>query len=231
MWFFIQPLFTTGIYSIIFGSLAKIPTDGVPQPVFYLAGTTLWNYFSSCLGGTGSVFIANAGMFGKVYFPRLTVPIATVITRLFTFVIQMFLFLVVYFVYLARGAAMSPNIWLLLLPIMLVHTAILGIAVGMWSSALTVKYRDLGQLISFGVSLWMWATPIVYPLSLVPKKYRMLASLNPVSPIVEIFRYSFTGAGSLPVMQYLVSLIVTAVLLIIGLILFHRAEQTFIDVV
>lgn len=230
LWFIIQPLFTTGIYSIIFGNLAKIPTDGVPQPVFYMAGTTLWNYFSTCLTGTGSVFASNANIFGKVYFPRLTVPVTAIITKLFTFIIQMALFLIVYFAYLARGAVMRPNLWLLLLPLMVAHTAILGMAVGLWSSALTVKYRDLSYLVSFGVGLWMWATPIVYPLSLVPEKYRLAFTLNPMTPIVEIFRFAFTGAGSLPIAQYFMSVAVTAMLLVVGMILFHRTEQTFIDV-
>lgn len=231
LWFVIQPLFTTGIYSIVFGNLAKIPTDGVPQPVFYMAGTTLWNYFSSCISSTSSVLGSNYGILSKVYFPRLTIPITAVVGKLFTFVIQLALFLVVFFVYLARGATMHPNIWLLLLPLILAHTAILGMAVGLWSSALTVKYRDLGYLVGFGVSLWMWATPIIYPLSLVPEKYRLLVSMNPMAPVVEIFRYAFTGAGSFPLTQYLLSLLFTLILLILGLMLFHRAEQTFIDVV
>jgi lipopolysaccharide transport system permease protein len=229
-WFGIQPLFTTGIYSIIFGSLAKVPTDGVPQPVFYMAGTTLWNYFAACVIGSSTVFTANAGIFGKVYFPRLTVPITQTITKLFVFVIQMVLFLIIYFVYLFQGAAMHPNLWLLFLPVIIAHTALLGTAVGLVSSALTVKYRDLSILISFGINLWMWATPIVYPLSLVPEKYRIIFSMNPMSSMIELFRYSFTGAGSFPVTSYVASLILTFVLLFLGLILFHRAEQTFVDV-
>ncbi|MGA2477377.1 MAG: ABC transporter permease [Spirochaetia bacterium] len=231
LWFAIQPLFTTGIYSIIFGSLAKIPTDGIPQPVFYMAGTTLWNYFASCATSTGSILTSNAGVFGKVYFPRLTVPITTVVSKLFIFLIQLLLFLIVYFVYLINGAAMAPKIWLVFLPILLLHTALLGMAVGLWSSALTVKYRDLSYLIGFGMGLWMWATPIVYPLSLVPAKYRFLIYINPMAPIVEIFRYGFTGVGSFSLIPYLVSIGFTAILLFGGLLLFHRAEQGFIDVV
>jgi lipopolysaccharide transport system permease protein len=230
LWFFIQPLFTAGIYSIVFGRLAGIPTDGVPQPVFYLAGTTLWNYFSSCVTTTATTLTANAGLFGKVYFPRLAVPISDVVTRLYTFLIQMLLFLVVYCFYLLRGAAIKPNVLLVLLPLLLVQTGLLGLSVGLWSSALTVKYRDLGNLVGFGVQLWMWATPIVYPLSFVPQKYRILAYLNPVAPLVEVFRYGFTGKGTFPIAPFLCSVAATAVLLFFALILFHRAEETSIDV-
>ncbi len=231
LWLVLQPIFTTGVYSIVFGGLAKIPTDGVPQPVFYMAGTTLWNYFSSCLLGTSTIFTSNSGLFSKVYFPRLAVPITTVVTKLYTFVIQLALFLVIYAVYAIQGAVMRPNLYLLLLPVLVVQTALLGLAVGLWSNALTVKYRDLSQLIGFGVSLWMWATPIVYPLSLVPDKYRPLVYFNPIAPLVELFRYSFTGAGTFEPLSYLMSIAVTVVVLFIGLVLFHRAEQTFVDVV
>jgi lipopolysaccharide transport system permease protein len=231
LWFVLQPLFTTGIYSVIFGSLAKIPTDGVPQPVFYMAGTTLWGYFSSCVGGTGTVLSSNAGLFGKVYFPRLTVPITVILSKLSIFLIQLVLFLIVYLAYLFQGAAMTPNLWLVTFPILIVHTALLGMAVGLWSSALTVKYRDLSILVAFGLSLWMWATPIVYPLSLVPEKYRFLVYLNPMAPVVELFRYGFTSAGAVPGIPYVTSLAVTAVLAFSGLALFHRAENNFVDVV
>lgn len=230
LWSIIQPIFTTGIYSIIFGGLAKIPTDGVPQPVFYMAGIALWGYFSSCLGGTASVLSSNVGTFGRVYFPRLTVPIATVVTKLFTFLIQLVLFLIVYLAYLIHGAPIRPNLYLLLLPIFMAHAALLGMGVGLWASALTVKYHDLSNVVGFGMSVWMWATPIVYPISFVPEKYRFLVYLNPVAPLVETFRFGFTGAGSFPFISYLASIGVTAVVLFIGLILFHRAEQTFIDV-
>jgi lipopolysaccharide transport system permease protein len=231
LWLLLQPLLTTGIYSIIFGGLAKIPTDGIPQPVFYMAGTTLWNYFASCLSGTSNVFSSNAGIFGKVYFPRLSVPITTVITRLYTFAFQLLLFLVVYAVYLFQGAAMRPNLYLLLLPVIVIHAALLGLGVGLWSNALTVKYRDLGQIIGFGVSVWMWATPIVYPLSLVPERFRFLIYFNPMAPVVELFRYSFTGAGSFAILPYAVSVVITSIVIFTGLILFHRAEQTFVDII
>ena len=231
LWLVIQPLFTTGIYTIIFGSLAKIPTDGLPQPVFYMAGITLWNYFSSCVGGTSSVLVSNSGIFGKVYFPRLTVPVTAVITKLYTFSVQLVLFLILMGVYMLKGANVHPNLFILCLPVLLAHAALLGMAIGLWSSAVTIKYRDLSYLIGYGMSLLMWATPIVYPLSFVPDKYRWLIYLNPAAPIVEVFRYGFTGAGGFPAASYALSLCVTAIILFTGLIVFHQAEQTFIDVV
>lgn len=231
LWLVLQPLFTTGIYSIVFGSLAKIPTDGVPQPVFYMAGTTLWNYFSACLLGTSTVFTSNSGLFSKVYFPRLAVPITTIITRIYTLAIQLVMFIIIYLAYAIQGAAIRPNLYAIFLPLLVMHTALLGMAVGLWSNALTIKYRDLTQLIGFGVSLWMWATPIVYPISLVPDKYRFLIYFNPMAPIIELFRYSCTGAGTLALVPYAVSLAMTVVALFSGLILFHRAEQTFVDIV
>ena len=230
LWLGIQPLFTTGIYSIIFGSLAKIPTDSVPQPVFYMAGITLWNYFSTCVLATSTIFVSNSAVFAKVYFPRLTVPITSIVSKLYTFMVQLVLFLIVLVFYIIKGANVHPNLYILLLPLLLVHTALLGLAVGLWSSALTVKYRDLSYVIGFGVSLWMWATPIVYPLSFVPEKYRTLIALNPISPIVEIFRYGFTGAGAFPLGSYLLSVAVTLFILAIGLLFFQRAEHNSIDV-
>ena len=207
------------------------PTE-CPEPVFYMAGTTLWNYFSSCLSGTSSVFSSNAGIFSKVYFPRLTVPLTTIITKLYTFAIQLVLFLIVYAAYIfPRCRQCIPICFLLALPVLLVHTALLGLGVGLWSNALTVKYRDLSQLISFGVSLWMWATPIIYPLSLVPERFRFFVYFNPMAPVVELFRYSFTGAGTFALLPYATSIGVTAIILFTGLVLFHRAEQTFVDIV
>jgi homopolymeric O-antigen transport system permease protein len=231
LWLILQPLFTTGIYSIIFGGLAKIPTDGIPQPVFYMAGTTIWTYFASCLSGTSTVFASNAGLFGKVYFPRLIVPITTIVTRLYTFGIQLLLFLAICIIYAIRGASIKPNLLLLLVPFIVAHCALLGLGFGLWANSLTVKYRDLSQLITFGVSLWMWVTPIVYPLSLVPLKYRGLVNFNPMAPVVELFRMAFTGVGSVAVTSYVMSVALTALVLFTGLILFKRSERSFIDIV
>lgn len=230
LWFIIQPVMTSGIFTIIFSVIAKIPTDGVPPFLFNLIGVTLWNYFASCLTSTSNILGSNAGLFGKVYFPRLTVPISTVITRLYTFGIQFVFFLVVYFVLMANGAVLKPNWYLLLVPVMIAHSALLGLGIGLWASALTVKYRDLNQLIGFGVSLAMYATPIFYPLSAVPQSLKWVVAVNPMAPVVEIFRYAFTGTGSLPVLEYGISLGLTLIVVFFGLALFHRAERNFIDV-
>jgi lipopolysaccharide transport system permease protein len=230
LWFIIQPVMTSGIFTVIFSQIAKIPTDGVPPFLFNLAGVTLWNYFASCLTSTSNILGGNAGLFGKVYFPRLAVPISTVITRLYTFGIQFSFFLIVYFAMMAGGARFSPNWYLLLVPVMVAHAALLGLGIGLWASALTVKYRDINQLIGFGVSLAMYVTPIFYSLSAMPTKLRWLATINPMAPVVEIFRYAFTGAGELPLVEYCVSLGLTIVVLFFGLTLFHRAERNFIDV-
>ena len=154
------------------------------------------------LAGSTSVISSNAGLFSKIYFPRLVVPITTAVTRLYTFVIQIIIFIIIYAVYVFRGAEMRPNLFLLLVPVVITHAALLGLGVGLWVNALTVKYRDLVQLVGFGVSLWMWATPIVYPLSLVPQKYRFLIYFNPMAPVVELFRYAFTGAGAFRGLPY-----------------------------
>jgi len=230
LWFIIQPVMTSGIFTLIFSEIAKIPTDGVPPFLFNLAGVTLWNYFASCLTSTSNILGANSGLFGKVYFPRLAVPISTVITRLYTFGIQFVFFLVVYLALMANGAVLKPNWYLLLVPVMVGHAALLGLGIGLWASALTVKYRDLNQLVSFGVGLAMYATPIFYPLSAVPQSLKWLVALNPMAPVVEIFRYAFTGTGSLPLLEYSISLGVTLVVVFFGLALFHRAERNFIDV-
>jgi lipopolysaccharide transport system permease protein len=230
LWFIIQPVMTSGIFTVIFSEIAKIPTDGVPPFLFNLAGVTLWNYFANCLTSTSNILGSNAGLFGKVYFPRLAVPISLVVTRLYTFGIQFVFFLVVYFALMAGGALLRPNWYLLLVPVMVAHAALLGLGVGLWASALTVKYRDLNQLISFGVGLAMYATPIFYPLSTVPRNLQWLVAVNPMAPVIEIFRYAFTGTGSLPVVEYSISFAITVVVLFFGLALFHRAERNFIDV-
>jgi lipopolysaccharide transport system permease protein len=230
LWFIIQPVMTSGIFTVIFSQIAKIPTDGVPPFLFNLAGVTLWNYFASCLTSTSNILGSNAGLFGKVYFPRLAVPISTVITRLYTFGIQFVFFLIVYFAMMAGGADLKPNWYLLLVPVMVAHAALLGLGIGLWASALTVKYRDINQLIGFGVSLAMYVTPIFYPLSAMPEKLRWLAEINPMAPVVEIFRFAFTGAGALPVVEYGISLGLSLILLFFGLALFHRAERNFVDV-
>jgi len=230
LWFIVQPVMTSGIFTIIFSQIAKIPTDGVPPFLFNMAGVTLWGYFSSCLTSNSGVLVSNAGLFGKVYFPRMIVPLSNVASRLITFGIQFGFFLIVFLVFWASGADLRPNWYLFLVPVMVAHAGLLGMAIGLWSSALTIKYRDLNQLISFGVSLAMYATPIFYPLSSVPESLKWVVTINPMAPVVEIFRYAFTGAGQLPVLEYSISLALTVVLVFFGIALFHRAERNAIDV-
>ena len=231
LWYLIQPLLTTIVFTVIFGRVAKLPTDGLPPFLFYLAGVTGWNYFAECVNRTSGTFIANAGIFGKVYFPRLCVPISTVISGLIKFGIQ-FLFFVAFLLYFwASGAAIHPNLWMLSLPLLLIIMAALGLGLGIIVSALTIRYRDLQQLIAFGVQLMMYATPVIYPLSVIPERFRWLALLNPMTPIIETFRHAFIGGGGARPEHLLIAMGTTTVVLFAGLMLFHRVERTFMDTV
>jgi len=231
LWFLFGPLFSTLVYTVVFGQIARIPTDGVPHVLFYLSGIVSWNYFSTCLTKTSDTFTANAGIFGKVYFPRLTVPISVVITNLITFGIQFALFLALLVYFYLKGAAIQPNRWLLLFPLLIFEMAALGLGTGILISSLTTKYRDLTYLVSFGVQLWMYGTPIVYPLSQIPEKWQWIYYVNPMAPIVETFRFSFIGAGGVQLWHLGVSAAITAFLLFLGIILFSRIEKTFMDTV
>jgi len=228
-WFLLQPLVSTLIFTIVFGNIAGIPTDGVPQPLFYMGGIVTWNYFAGCLNRTSDTFVANAGIFGKVYFPRLTVPLSAVIINLLTFAIQFALFLAFMLFFSVKGADIHPNRWILLTPLLLLQMGALGLGLGILISSLTTKYRDLTFVTGFGVQLWMYATPIVYPMSQVPLKWQWLYTLNPVSAIVETFRYAFLGAGSVRLWHLGVSAGITVLLLIAGIITFSRVEKTFMD--
>ncbi len=232
LWFLITPLMTSSMFTVVFGQIAQISTDGVPQFLFYMAGNTAWSYFSTCLTSTSATFTGNAGLFGKVYFPRLVTPITTVIYALLSFFIQLVLMLILmaFFVFV-RGEAIRPNIWLLLVPLMVIQMAMLGLGVGIIISSLTTKYRDLSILVGFGVSLWMYATPIVYPMSQVPEFLQGIIKLNPMAPIVNNFRYAFLGSGTPEIGSWLLSMAVTAVFLFFGVILFSRVEKTFMDTV
>ncbi len=232
LWFLITPLMTSSMFTVVFGQIAQISTDGVPQFLFYMAGNTAWSYFSTCLTSTSATFTGNAGLFGKVYFPRLVTPITTVIYSLLSFFIQLVLMLILmaFFVFV-RGEAIRPNIWLLLVPLMVIQMAMLGLGVGIIISSLTTKYRDLSILVGFGVSLWMYATPIVYPMSQVPEFLQGIIKLNPMAPIVNNFRYAFLGSGTPEISSWLLSMAVTAVFLFFGVILFSRVEKTFMDTV
>lgn len=231
LWFFIQPLLTTLMFLLVFGKIAGIPTGGVPPILFYMGGITIWNYFSECLRLTSDTFVKNASLFGKVYFPRVITPVSIISSNLVKFGIQLTLFLGVYFYYLFTGANITPNITLLLLPIYILVLAIMALSFGLIISAMTTKYRDLTFLIQFGVQLWMYATPVIYPISTIPEKYRYLIMLNPVSPIVEAFKYSFTGIGTFTINGLLYSSIFAFVLFFVGLAIFNRTEKTFMDTV
>lgn len=231
LWIIINPLLTTIMYTIVFGNIAKIPTDGMPQIIFYMLGTTVWTYFSACLTMTASTFTGNAGIFGKVYFPRLVTPISIVISRVINFAIQFILFICFVVYYYIKGAPIHPNIYILITPFLLLQLACLSLGFGIIISSLTTKYRDLAVLVTFGVQLWMYATPVVYPASQIGGKLKILMMLNPVSPIVESFRYAFLGSGSIPWNFLGISVITTLVVLFIGVVLFSRVEKTFMDTV
>ena len=232
LWFIINPLLTSLMYTVVFGQIARISTDGVPQFLYYMAGNTAWAYFSTCLTSTSHTFTGNAHLFGKVYFPRLVSPISTVIYAMFSLVIQTVLLLVfmAYYIFIAK-ANVNPNITILLVPLMVLHMAVLGMGCGIIISSLTTKYRDLSVLVGFGVQLWMYATPIVYPLSAVPFGLEKIIRLNPMTPVVNNFKYAFLGSGNFELTSWLVSAAVSAVILMIGIVIFSRIEKTFMDTV
>ena len=232
LWFLIAPLMTSSMFTVVFGQIAKISTEGVPQFLFYLAGNTAWGYFSSCLTSTAHTFTGNAHLFGKVYFPRLITPITSVIYALLSFFIQLALMLILmaYFVFI-RGEAVNPNILLLSLPLLILQMALMGMGLGIIISSVTTKYRDLSILVGFGVHLWMYATPIAYPLSQVPEFLSKIIRLNPMTPIVNNFKYAFLGCGQLEVTSWIYSWIFTIVVLFIGVLIFSKTEKTFIDTV
>lgn len=231
LWFFIQPLFTTIIFTFVFGNLAGLSTDGLPQPLFYMAGITAWNYFADCLTKTSTVFRDNAQIFGKVYFPRLIMPLSIVVSNLVRFGVQMLLFFMMIGYYAFTGAAFHSNSFVLLFPILVLLMALLGLGLGLIITALTTKYRDLAFLITFGVQLMMYATTVIYPLSAAPANYKWLVELNPMTGIIEAFRYGFLGQGVLTWQSLGYSVIVTLVSLVLGVIIFNKTEKTFVDTV
>ncbi|HOU59883.1 MAG TPA: ABC transporter permease [Kiritimatiellia bacterium] len=231
LWHILQPLLTTLMFTVVFGRIAGLPTDGVPQFLFYMAGTTVWGYFARCLSGTSSTFLANAGIFGKVYFPRMVVPISVVLSQLIGFLIQFIFFLCFYGVFHMRGAPLRPNGAILLLPFLLLLMAGMGLGFGVLISSMTTKYRDLQVLVDFGVQLWMYATPVIYPLSVMSEKYRWILVANPMSAIVETFRYGFFGTGTFSWGHLGYSAAFTFLLLLAGMAVFNRVERTFMDTV
>lgn len=231
LWFIIQPLFTTVIYTVVFGNLAGLPTDGVPQFLFYMAGNVPWLYFSSCITSTSNTFVTNASVFGKVYFPRLTTPISTVISAMLNYLIQFIMFLGFEAYYALIGAEVHITWVAMLTPILIVQMALLGMGFGVIISSLTTKYRDLQVLVSFGVSLWMYATPVIYSASTLSSKAYSLLMLNPIAPIIEIMRYGWLGAGKLDFMYWSISWCTTVVVLVVGILMFNKVEKTFMDTV
>jgi len=230
LWFFINPIFTTVVYLIVFGKIANLSTDGAPKILFYLAGVTLWNYFSSSLGGTSNVFVGNAGIFGKVYFPRLVMPITIVISNLMRFGVQFLLFLVVFFYYWYKGEV-APNWWVLFTPIFILMMSLFALGVGMIFSSLTTKYRDLSMLLTFGISLYMYATPVIYPTSMLSAKIQPYAKYNPLTGIFEGFKYAWMGVGEFNPIMLVYSTIIILILLAIGTVIFNKVEKGFMDTV
>jgi lipopolysaccharide transport system permease protein len=233
LWFFINPILTTVVFTLVFGNIANLPTDGIPPVLFYLAGNTLWGYFSTTMLSVSGVFTGNAGIFGKVYFPRLVTPISTIISSFMRLGIQLILFFIVLGYYISRGQV-QPNSWAFFSPVLIIFLALFALGLGMIFSSLTTKYRDLSLLLGFGVSLFMWFTPVILPTSLVKQKlgsYGFIADLNPLTPIFECFKYGFIGSGDFNMPRLLLSFTFIIIILFVGLIIFNKSEKSFIDTV
>jgi lipopolysaccharide transport system permease protein len=231
LWFLVQPLLTTIMFTLIFGRVAGLSTDGLPRPLFYMCGIVAWSYFADCLTKTSNTFVINSQIFGKVYFPRLAVPFATVITNLLTFCIQFSFFLAFFFFYYFKGAPLHPSWRVLITPLLLVQMAALGLGVGCFVSAVTTRYRDLALLVNFGVQLWLYGSCVAYPLSQVPRDWRWLFILNPMVPIIEAFRFAFLGSGIIEKWHLAVGGSVSALIFCTGIILFRHTERTFSDTI
>lgn len=234
LWFIIQPLFTTIIFMFVFGGLAGISTDGIPQAVFYLGGLVCWNYFQDCLTKCADTFNANQAIFGKVYFPRLVVPLSIVISNLIKMAIQFCLFIAVYLYFFVTGIDFGANVTLLLVPLLILMLGFLGLGFGMIISSMTTKYRDLRFLITFGVQLWMYATPVIYPLSVMKETYPQyiwVLVANPLTAILETFKYAFTGVGVFNWIYLVYSFAFTVIVMLLGVIIFNRVQRNFMDVI
>jgi len=232
IWFVLQPLATTVVFTVIFGSIAKISTESLPPFIFYMSGTVLWNYFQGVMNGVSGVLIVNAGIFSKVYFPRLLVPFSLVVSNLGQFILNFLMFVGFYlYYYYFTPANIHPSFWIGLLPLLVIQCAAIGLGVGLWLSALTVKYRDLRFALPFFSQLWMYATPIVYPVSLVPEQWRWIVALNPMAGVVELNRFIFFGLGSVSQDILMVSFFASLLLLVSGLLIFNRVQRTFVDTI
>lgn len=231
LWFFINPIFTTVVYMVVFGGIAKISTDGLPQALFYLSGIVCWNFFSDVLTKSSDTFITNSSIFGKVYFPRLIVPLSLVVSNLLKMFIQFALFVIVYIYFVVTGVDIAPNYYALLFPVLVLLLAGQGLAFGLVFTSMTTKYRDLKFLLAFGVSLWQYATPIIYPLSTISPDKRWIMELNPLTSIVETFKYGFLGQGTFSWMALGYTTIFTIVLLALSVVIFNRVQKSFMDTV
>jgi lipopolysaccharide transport system permease protein len=233
LWFFINPILTTVVFTLVFGNIANLPTDGIPPVLFYLVGNTLWGYFSTTMLSVSNVFAGNSAIFGKVYFPRLVTPISTIISSFMRLSIQLVLFFIVLGYYVNLGEV-HPNSWALFSPVLIIFLALFSLGLGMIFSSLTTKYRDLSLLLGFGVSLFMWFTPVILPTSLVKQKlgsYGYLADLNPLTPIFECFKYGFIGSGDFNMARLMISFTFIIIISFVGLIVFNKSEKSFIDTV
>lgn len=230
LWFFIQPILTTITFTIIFGNVAKLSTDGAPKLVFYMAGITLWNYFSTCLTSVAGVFNANAGIFGKVYFPRLIMPLTIVISNLMKFGVQFLMFIIFVFYFYFKNQ-IQPNNWILLTPIIIFLMAVISMGIGLILSSLMTKYKDLNQLISFGIQLAMYATPVIYPSSTVPDKFRFILELNPLNALFDYMRYAYLGVGSFSFNSLIYPCTFAVCIVAIGVVIFNKVQKSFMDTV
>jgi lipopolysaccharide transport system permease protein len=231
LWFFIQPVFTTILFTFVFNKMGGFSTNGSPAPLFYLCGTIAWNYFAECLNKTSTVFKDNANIFGKVYFPRLIMPLSVVVSNLVRFGVQFILFLTLYAYYFIKGATILPNSYLLLFPIVILLMALLGLGLGLMITAMTTKYRDLAFVVTFGVQLLMYASPVIYSLSSTPEKFRNIIAFNPLSGLIETFRYGFLGTGQFYPGAFTYSIITTIIIFFTGIVIFNRVEKNFVDTV
>jgi lipopolysaccharide transport system permease protein len=231
LWFFIQPIFTTIVFTFVFGNLAGISTDGLPHYLFYLSGITAWNYFSDCLSKTSTVFKDNANIFGKVYFPRLIMPLSIVVSNLVRFGVQLLLLLLMMAYFGFKGANFQVTYGVFFFPVLVLLMALLGLGIGLIITALTTKYRDLTFLVTFGVQLLMYGTTVIYPLSAAPEKYKTIIELNPMTGIIEAFRFAFLGKGEFTLGSVGYSAIFTIIVLILGIIIFNKTEKNFVDTI
>ena len=230
LWFFIQPLLTTITFTIIFGNVAQLSTDGAPKIVFYMAGITLWSYFSTCLTSVSGVFNTNAGIFGKVYFPRLIMPLTIVISNLMKFFVQFLLF-IGFVIYFTMQDQITPNNWILLTPFIIILMALISMGIGLILSAMTTKYKDLNHLIGFGIQLFMYATPVIYPSSSVPENYAWIVNLNPLVGLFDYMRYAYLGVGSFSLQTLVYPILFSIGILFLGVLIFNKTQKTFMDTV